>query len=103
MEDIVTNIDNRYHTKSYYKVEIEDNGNATCSKKLNYCPKKANISTFGLQSFSWLKQKSWALISNYLKDVNSLPTFQDKLKKFRFENCPCKLCKEYIQGISYIN
>ena len=48
MEDLVTDIDTKYHTRSRYKVELDDNGNATCSKKLNYYPKKVNTSSFGL-------------------------------------------------------
>ena len=103
MEDLVTDIDTKYHTRSRYKVELDDNGNATCSKKLNYYPKKVNTSSFGLQSFSWLGPKIWALIPDDLKNMNSLATFKDKLKEFEFENCPCKLCKEYIQGVGYIN
>ena len=103
MEDLVTDIDTKYHTRSRYKVELDENCNATCSKKLNYYPKKANTSSFGLQSFSWLGPKIWALIPDELKNIKSLATFKDKLKKFEFENCPCKLCKEYIQGVGYIN
>ena len=44
----------------------------------------------------------WALIPGALKNVN-LATFKNKLKKFEFENCSCKLCKEYVQGVGYIN
>ena len=36
MEELVTYIDTKYHTRSRYKVELDDNCNATCSKKLNY-------------------------------------------------------------------
>ena len=68
MEDLVTEIDTKYHTRSSYKVELDDNCNATCSKKLNYYPKKANTSSFGLQSFSWLGPKIWALIPDDLKN-----------------------------------
>ena len=103
MEDLVTEIDTKYHTRSSYKVELDDNCNATCSKKLSYYPKKVNTSSFGHQSFSWLGPKIWALIPEDLKNINSLATFKDKLKMFAFENCPCKLCKEYIQGVGYIN
>ena len=46
MEDLVTDIDTKYHTRFRCKVELDDNCNATCSKKLNYYPKKANTSFF---------------------------------------------------------
>ena len=41
MEDLEADID----TKHRYKVELDDNCNATCSKKLNYYPKKVNTSS----------------------------------------------------------
>ena len=96
MEDQVTYIDTKYHTRSPYKVELDQNCNATCSKRLNYCPKKVSTSAFILHPFCWLGPKIWALIPDDLKNVNSLATFKDKLKKFEFENCSRKLCNEYI-------
>ena len=102
MEDLVADIDTNYH-RSFYEVELDENGNVICAKKSNYRPKKVNTSSFRLQSFSWFGPKIWTLIPNALKNINSLATFKDNLKKFEFENCPCKLCKEYLQGVGYIN
>ena len=67
-------------------------------EKLNYFPKKVNTSYFGLQSFSWLGPKIWALIPDDLKDINSLATFKDKLKKFEFENCPASSAKNIYRA-----
>ena len=46
MEDLVTEIHTKYHTRSSYKVELDDNCNTTCSKKLNYYSRKVNTSSF---------------------------------------------------------
>ena len=101
MEDLVADIDTNYH-RSFYEVELDENGNVICAKKSNYRPKKVNTSSFRLQSFSWFGPKICTLIPNALKNINSLATFKDNLKKFEFENCPCKLCKEYVQSVGYI-
>ena len=59
MDDLVTYINTKYNTKSCYEVEVDDNCNATCSKKVN-------TTFFGLQTFSWLGLRTWALIHDDL-------------------------------------
>ena len=43
------------------------------------------------------------LIPNELKNIQSLDVFKDKLKKIRFEKCPCDICRVYIDGVGYID
>ena len=35
---------------------------------------------------------------NELKESTSLNEFKSKIKTWKPENCPCKLCKIYLQG-----
>ena len=102
MKDLVEEIDRNYHTRSSYKVELDENGNVIkCSKKSNYRLQNVNTVTFGHQSFRYLGPKIWALIPNEWKNINSIIAFKNKLKQYEFKNCPCKLCKEYVQGVGY--
>ena len=41
-------------------------------------------------------------IPDQLKTIDSLAAFKNQVKKVNFDNCPCNLCKEYIQGVGYI-
>ena len=85
-------------------VDLTEGGNVKClNKKLNYCPQKSNTSLFGLELFRWLGPKIWVLIPDDLKNIKTLPSFKSRLKKFNIDNCPCKLCKDYIHGLGYIN
>ena len=45
----------------------------------------------------------WNIIPKKLKNEPSLKTFKEQIKKWRPNNCPCRLCKEYIQGVGYVN
>ena len=38
-----------------------------------------------------------------MKNIKSLDIFKQEIKKLTFDKCPCKTCKEYVQGIGYIN
>ena len=64
--------------------------------------RKQNTTLFGQQSFRWLGPKIWAQIPDQLKTIDSLAAFKNQVKKVNFDNCPCNLCKEYIQGVGYI-
>ena len=58
MHDLVEEIDTKYHTRSRYGVELDEDGNVkSLNKKLNYRPQKSNTSSFGLESFRWSGSK----------------------------------------------
>ena len=56
----------------------------------------------GTESVSYLASKVWELVPDNLK-INSLTSFKEQIKKWNLENCPCRLCKTYIQHVSFIN
>jgi len=104
MKDLVEEIDRNYHTRSSYEVELDESGNVKkCSKKSNYRIQNVNTVSFGHQSFRYLGPKIWRLIPNEWKNMNSITAFKNKLKQYEFKNCPCKLCKEYVQGVGYLS
>ena len=43
------------------------------------------------------------LILDDLKNFRSLSAFKSKLKKRNTDKCPCKICRDYINGNGYIN
>ena len=102
MKNLVEQIDTKYYTRSSYNVEEDGDGNTLCTKKSNYRQQKTNTTSFGQQSFRWLGPKIWAQIPDQLKTIDSLAAFKNQVKKVNFDNCPCNLCKEYIQGVGYI-
>ena len=57
----------------------------------------------GSESISYLGPKVWELVPNNLKRINSLTSFKEQIKKWNPENCPCRLCKTYIQHVGFIN
>ena len=104
MQDLVEEFDTNYHTRSRYDVELDEDGNVkSLNKRLNYRPQKPNTSSFGLESFRWLGPKIWELIPDNVKRAKSLSAFKNALKKLNIDKCPCKLCRDYIQGVGYIN
>ena len=63
-----------------------------------------NIRTtkYGLESLKYLGPKILELIPEEIKNISSLELFKRKIKEWCPKNCPCKLCKLYVQGVGYV-
>ena len=64
-----------------------------------------NIRTehYGKESVSYLGPKIWKIIPNDIKVSKSLKEFKLKIRLWKPDKCPCKLCKTYIAGVGYID
>ena len=50
----------------------------------------------GWESISFLQPKIWNILPDRLKNANSIEVFKMQIKKWKPENCPCRLCKVYV-------
>ena len=41
------------------------------------------------------------MLPNELKECDSLDSFKSSIKSWKPDNCPCEICKVYIQGLGY--
>ena len=55
----------------------------------------------GIETASFVGASVWNSLSSDLKQFKSLELFKSKIKNRIPENCPCKLCKTYLQRIGY--
>ena len=76
-------------------------------KETRHCPyfksRKINSTYHGSESLSFLGPKIWEIIPEYIKSAPSIESFKQKIKKWEPENCPCRICRDYIQGVGFIN
>ena len=47
--------------------------------------------------------KIWALVSDSIKVSNSLHEFKSKIRKWKPVGCDCKICKEYVPNLGFLN
>ena len=64
-----------------------------------------NIKTvrYGLQTISYMAPKIWDLIPKEMKQVTTLNEFKAKIKIWKLENCPFRLCRTYLQQIGSLH
>ena len=57
----------------------------------------------GQETLRFLGPKVWDIIPGSIKEASSLTIFKNKIKNWIPEDCPCKLCKDYIQELVYVS
>ena len=58
---------------------------------------------YGTESLTFLANKIWQLIPSDIKCAPTLESFKNKIKLWQTKDCPCRLCKTYIQQIGFIS
>ena len=57
----------------------------------------------GQETLRFFGPKVWDIIPGCIKEASSLTIFKNKIKYWIPEGCPCRLCKDYIQGLGYVS
>ena len=55
----------------------------------------------GTEKISFLTPKVWALVPGKIKECSCLEAFKSKSRKWK-PDCPCRLCKTYLQHIGLL-
>ena len=58
---------------------------------------------YGLETICYRAPFLWANLPPEYKLANSLNIFKRKIKNWKGENCPCRLCKTYVRELGYIS
>ena len=61
-----------------------------------------NFVKYGTETITSLSAKIWNILPNEYKELTSLSTFISKIKNWETDECPCRLCKTYIQRIGFL-
>ena len=57
---------------------------------------------YGTETLRHLGPKIWNIIPSDIKNSPSLAIFKQRIKGWIPENCPCRLCRNYIAGVGFI-
>lgn len=58
-----------------------------------------NSTYHGTESIRILGPKIWELLPESIRSAENLCSFQEQIKKWKVEHCPCRLSKDFIWGI----
>ena len=63
---------------------------------------RKNTVKFGDNSLSYLAPIIWDQVPPVMKQYDNINQFKRAIKSLIFENCPCRICKTYIQGVGFL-
>ena len=64
--------------------------------------RKIHSVRYHTETASSVAARIWNSLPSDLKECKSLELFRSKIKNWIPKNCPCKLCKTYLQRIGYV-
>ena len=56
----------------------------------------------GTESIAFLDPKAWKHVLEEVNQKESLNTFKNVMKNWLTTNCPCRLCKEFLLGVGFL-
>ena len=57
--------------------------------------------TWGTETLAHIGPKIWSIVPNDIKKF-SLSKFTKKVRMWKPDKCPCRICKTYIQGLGFV-
>ena len=57
---------------------------------------------YGSENISSLGPKIWDILPTELKEIMSPTLFKKKIREWAPKNCPCRLCKTYVQNFGFL-
>ena len=79
------------------------NTNYNLRNKSNFSLRSVKTEKFGIDSLQYLANKVWNMVPTDIKALSSLELFKEKIRKWEPKECHCKLCKNYVHNIGYVN
>ena len=70
--------------------------------KNNFKSRRIDSVRCGIDSLTYLGPKIWNIVPEDIKKSKSLNFFKTKIKKWIQGDCPCRLCRQFIQNLGYI-
>ena len=59
--------------------------------------------THGTETLSYLGPKLWSIVPKEITNSESLNEFKRKIKKWKPDKCPCRICKKFVSGLGFVN
>ena len=75
----------------------------TRSKQLFYNYKNPRSTRYGLDAIKNLGPQIWNILPDEIKNCETIMKFKNEIKKWKPLNCPCRLCKNFVPGLGFLD
>ena len=86
--------------KNIIKLKVENPYNLR--QVSEFCRSMVKSVYHGTESISYSGSKIWDILPEKLKNIDNLEHFKKEIKTWKPDNCPCRLCKVYIERVGFL-
>ena len=98
MYKVHNNISPNFICEIFHKSDVSYN----MIKTSDFIRPRVNTVFYGTETIRNIGPKIWDLLPLDIKVSPTLDSFKLKVKQWKPENCPCRLCKTYLPGIGFL-
>ena len=92
-----------YREETLVNLVLRNNYNYNLRSRSDLTVPSINTLFKGQNSISYFGSVIWNLIPAELRGINSFQVFKSEIKEWRPTNCPCRLCRNYIGTLGFVN
>ena len=92
-----------YREETLVNLVLRNNYNYNLRSRSDLTVPSINTLFKGQNSISYFGSVIWNLIPAELRGINSFQVFKSEIKEWRPTNCPCRLCRNYIGNLGFVN
>ena len=89
---------------SFYDI-FHDTRNRTTYNLRSQCDfeiPSVSTESYGKNSLRYLGPIIWNSIPIRIRSIETLTEFKKEIRKWKIENCPCRLCRNYIGNVGFL-
>ena len=75
--------------------------NVQYARENKFITRNVKSVSYGTETLAYLCPKIWSIVPNDIKKF-SLSIFVKKIRRWKPEKCPCRLCKTYIRDLGFV-
>ena len=79
------------------------NGSYNLRNFQEFLTERKKLCIYGFETLTYRSPQLWSLLPEDIKEVESLKIFKKKVKTWIWYDCPCRLCKSYLQNIGFLS
>ena len=95
---------NDYTSEHLQDIFQHNKNKVNCNLRRNVEFSRPSVRTvsFGEKSLNHFGSVVWEIIPLEIKQANSVNEFKDKIRKWKPDKCPYKLCQDFVSGLGFV-
>ena len=94
---------NHFSTKTFTDLFTKKEPSSQLRSKSDFTIPRIRTELYGKNTVRYLGPVLWNKVPSDMKQINSLNSFKKSIRKWKPVDCPCRLCKNFIADIGFIN